>query len=1443
MKRSLRTLIDDVEKRGRTLSLLLFLTFFLQLGQAQPCSSLTGVPRNACEGSVTNAFIIGTISNTFTFNVLSGTAVINHAPNSPIVVISWIAPGEVVFEMIETPLVGTCTPDTFTIQVGPSFAPQVICNDTVNVSLDEFCSGLVTPDMVLEGNNYVYNDFEVIIKDRITKVPIPTSPIVNKAHIGKFYEVTVRHICTGTSCWGILRIEDKLPPAIQCKNFIVDCNADIRPEVLPNGFPKANPAAPDPIPNPRKPGQYSSSSSLYDACGSTTLLYVDRTVHVQCPPPAPYIDTVFREWTAMDASGNVAICTDTILVQTGTLESVECPRNFDDIDTTALLCDANDSLDVNGNPHPFVTGYPTMVSCRNLNFAYTDFKIRTCEGTYKIIREWFIVDWCTGTDTTCVQVIKVVDKEGPVAIPPADQTISTSTSSCSGWTTIKLPKITKECSSVYWEVLVKRGVQVEDSSSFESTNVGVIKLTDSTYHINDLPVGLSYIFFIGTDGCGNISVYFSSVFVEEKTKPIAVCDLQTVVTLTDDGSAKVYATTFDDGSHDNCKMGKMEVRRMNAGNCPPPIVSDDSTFREFVEFCCNDILTNPNIVVLRVYDAAGNYNECMVEITVVDKKPPVVECLPNITVSCLYDYNNLNNFGYYRRAQNQRNFIIINDTGNITLNQPHNWGLDGLVSEDCNLHIDSTIVFQINKCDTGRITRSYTFRDDFNNSVKCTQIIRVINFAPYNGSAIVFANDTTLEGCRASVDPSITGYPKWPTNISCAELIATYEDQVFNIVENVCYKILRKWTVVDWCNLNANNGKGRWTDIQVIKITNKKAPDFTSSCDNRLPVDVQSSDCSGYIELIATATDDCTNPRDLIWTYSIDLGNNGTIDFNGNRNDASGNYPVGTHKISWTVEDQCGNKSFCTYLFTLRDGKKPTPYCRTGIITVIMPSNGQVTIWAADLNINSTDNCTPGNKLRFSFSLNINDASRTYRCDQIPDGISQSFDIRVYVWDENGNQDYCDTKVIIQDGIGNACPDNFTGGTGSFVAIGGNIFNESNQQVEETKVTVHGNMPSMPKYHMTGSNGQYVFASLPINENYSVLAEKEDDPLNGVTTHDIVLIQKHILGIANLNSAYKVIAADVNNTATVTAKDISDLRKLILGITTELPANKSWVFVNAHQKFIDNNNPWPIDDRYNINNMTENQLENNFIAVKLGDVSGNAKTNQLNNASERERLVRNLQIKDKLVDRYERVEVMVALSDIKEITGLQLEFNFDANKLKFEDIQRGALDINESNVNVQAISEGKLRISWDAVKGVTPSQYLFKLIFTGLQKSSLSDALALNPNSIKPEVYDVGNNVFDLRLNYFDSKDQEVKGFYLFQNQPNPFSQKTTISFQLSQDEEAILKVYDVNGKILRQIQKYYTAGFHTIEINKSDLNSSGILYYSLETKSTQSIRKMILLE
>ena len=64
----------------------------------------------------------------------------------------------------------------------------------------------------------------------------------------------------------------------------------------------------------------------------------------------------------------------------------------------------------------------------------------------------------------------------------------------------------------------------------------------------------------------------------------------------------------------------------------------------------------------------------------------------------------------------------------------------------------------------------------------------------------------------------------------------------------------------------------------------------------------------------------------------------------------------------------------------------------------------------------------------------------------------------------------------------------------------------------------------MSQWVKTGDDGVYAFTNLPMYEDYEVSVTKNDDILNGVSTRDLVAIQKHLLGREPFGSAYDYIA-------------------------------------------------------------------------------------------------------------------------------------------------------------------------------------------------------------------------------------------------------------------------------------------------------------------------------
>ncbi|MBL7815751.1 MAG: T9SS type A sorting domain-containing protein [Saprospiraceae bacterium] len=90
---------------------------------------------------------------------------------------------------------------------------------------------------------------------------------------------------------------------------------------------------------------------------------------------------------------------------------------------------------------------------------------------------------------------------------------------------------------------------------------------------------------------------------------------------------------------------------------------------------------------------------------------------------------------------------------------------------------------------------------------------------------------------------------------------------------------------------------------------------------------------------------------------------------------------------------------------------------------------------------------------------------------------------------------------------------------------------------------------------------------------------------------------------------------------------------------------------------------------------------------------------------------------------------------------------------------------------------------------------------------------------------------------------QAVGGeFALYQNQPNPAANETSIGFNLPKDGQARLTISTIDGRVVKVINGEYKAGYNSISVNKSDLNTSGIFYYRLETVEHSATKKMVIM-
>ena len=867
-------------------------------------------------------------------------------------------------------------------------------------------------------------------------------------------------------------------------------------------------------------------------------------------------------------------------------------------------------------------------------------------------------------------------------------------------------------------------------------------------------------------------------------------------------------------------------------------------FSSGVQYCCNDVGRPDQMVVFRVVDFYGNFNDCMVNVFVQDKSAPALNCPPHRKVPCdfIFDVNNLDA-----------------SFGQLTF------------GESCNPNIDTTITHNTSKCGDGTITRLFTALDAQDRELAhCKQIITFENDDPFDGSKIKCPKqDTIISGCGDPSDfgPDVMGVPEFIRS-SCDVIGTDFSDQLFNFNNasgnEVCFKILRNWEIIDWCQYNSSGSFMTWTCNQVIKVVDPFKPqarfelnpdlEFTDKGTPIIPV----YDCDGGpVTLNFSAEDTCTPDQHLNYSWNV-YSQNGTLIGSDSGNGANGSisgskFPVGVNVAELTYFDGCGNACTVDQEFVVVNKKAATAYCINGLAVDIMPVSttggqvpdfGMIELWASDFDAGSSHPC--GYPVILSFSPDITQTNRTFTCiktdingNPILDangnqqsGIgSQEVEIYVTTLTPDGGmvQTFCSTFIDIQDNhVVSPCVQNIT------VTVEGTIATEKQHVIQDIDVQLEGS----PFNVDTDGNGNYAFPSMAPGGNYVINPYSDENPLMGISTIDLLIIQRHILGIAELDSPYKQIAADVNKDNVIDGVDLVELRKLILGIYTELPENDSWRFIDESFQFSVAQSPLVqnfVED-YEIVGLNQN-MGVNFIAVKVGDVDGTVDANLLNGGAVQSNSSRaELEIGiAEFGNRADTQTIPVTLTNSRAIGGFQFELDFNSMALEVIEVKGSNIELNETNYR---ITDNSIVISWNGDEELDLIE--LEIIVQGnMVAQAQGNLFSLSKNVLNAEIYDT--DLLTQGLEIGNTKGMNTT--MLLENNPNPFNSETEIRFFLGQKSAVDFLITDIQGRVVKSFDSEYEAGQNTYVVRKSDLTNSGIYYVTMKTTGYTKTIKIVLID
>ncbi len=1168
-------------------------------------------------------------------------------------------------------------------------------------------------------------------------------------------------------------------------------------------------------------------------CGNNiTFSFSDEQMSSDCTDD--FSEIIMRTWTVTNEdSGFSNSCTQQINIRRWNLNEIIFPENHDGLAFAALPCQAlvNNPGQVGEDniPLPGLTGMPRVPFgdlCENLRFTFEDEKIEVC-GEYgmKVLRTWTALDWCNSEIREHTQVIKV-DQRSPIqtTCPPFEAVFVTG-SRCTAEAELVKPIAAPGPNSCASNITYTVGYLFDDDDDAQTVppssdedferNLNIFDdngdgLPD---RITNLPIGRTWVRYFFEDECGNTGQITKEIDVFDETQPNPICIEFTVIALDEFGCATLPALSIDNNSFDNC--GTIVSYEIDDPQLP-------GGFAPTLEYCCtSDCVDGIRTVNLRVTDDSGNSNTCEVEVEIQNNFNAVIVNRPITSREFDCAQGSVDLFSFLQGMEDQFE-ITSNCNNSYTFDLTFANGQPVLPGD----------IFEPGTCGGGNTSVKWEITD------RCGRLVGTHNLSlsfsqNLNGFNVSrWPNDVTLNNCTVVPDPENLPSSQNADNIrfttsNCnSDVAITFSDQLFPDVDDACFKILRTWTVIDWCIVNNSTiDAGRRTHVQVIRVNDSTAPVITNQ--NNIVVPADGNTCSFFLTeaefpIDLVVTDNCTAPEDLIISLDID-GVPATSLFNRTY--------TGTTGVTITAMDNCGNVNTGFFQIVVRDEIPPTPYCRSSVTTTVTPG-GFAEIWTSDYDLGGTDNCdTNGLDVTFQNGSTF----MRFDCNEIINGVSQIFTTEVIYRDDAGNTNSCSVQVHVQDNE-DYCPD-MTGGS----LVSGNIHTESFQMVEDVMVELmNGNV--MQTQMPTEEDGDYAFGDLAAAA-YQVVPHKDDSFINGVSTLDLVMIQRHILDVERFNSPYKAIAADADNSGSVNGIDLVTLRKLILGIITELPFDqKPWRFPTEDQQFADVNKPFPFTEVVSAELNGENQQTGqNFVAVKVGDVNADAMVNfkQQQTVDNRSGQTLHLEVEDKGLVQGTIADIDIKSTNMEDIAGFQTTFSFNSDVLQFAGITADGLEVSESNVGLTNVDQGYITLSWNNLDGVTVEAFrtLFTLHFEVLESANVSEQLFLSSVMTKSEAYTGDFETINLSMDY---KGVDLTDFVLHQNIPNPFSDNTEVRFSLPEASTVTFTVFDVNGRVLLRNASDYEGGSHTILLTKDELASTGVMYYQIETVFGTASRKMI---
>lgn len=403
--------------------------------------------------------------------------------------------------------------------------------------------------------------------------------------------------------------------------------------------------------------------------------------------------------------------------------------------------------------------------------------------------------------------------------------------------------------------------------------------------------------------------------------------------------------------------------------------------------------------------------------------------------------------------------------------------------------------------------------------------------------------------------------------------------------------------------------------------------------------------------------------------------------------------------------------------------------------------------------------------------------------------------------------------------------------------VSGRVYSEDGVGIKGVVMTATVSNSNQSVYtDSTDEFGQYSL-SLPVASSYIIKPEKLDDNYkNGVDMADVEVLYRHILIIPEISSPYKILAANVlaNNQAKI--NELLEIKKLVLNKIDGFDGVPVWTFAESTVNFPKPLNPYSV--HYNSYQVIQLQddADIDFVGIKYGDLNNSVNTLSKNITTlGRSGESAHLSIEDIYLEEGKEYEIPFSILSEKNILSYQFTLDFDVQSLEFLELIVDQ-ELVESDFNLTELKNGLLATAH--VGEHVQDGPIFLIKFKAKKSGFLSRRLDLTDKMTACKAFDDDFEQLDFKLNFSPSGAQPT--LILFQNEPNPFMDLTTIKFELQKEEQISLTIYSAEGQVVAHKEKTYPSGLHEEIFAGNIFKLKGIYYYRIETPEHVYVKKMI---